>query len=214
MAQAGAMVLARLVVMAGDRMLRRAGLSGERVSIGRREYNDVVLEDMTVSGEHAIISLRADRHLIRDLGSRNGTLVNGERVRERELQAGDQIGIGVYRLTYERIEAARARGLGARREPALDAASRFDAMPARLEVLNGSAEREAIELTRPVTRVGLGSDSVAVIARRRGGCFLTHLKGASYPLIDGESIGLSARRLTDGDLITVGATTMRFRVSS
>ena len=82
----------------GDR--RRIDLAGDRVSIGSAADNDVALPfDRTVSRVHAVLERVASRWVVRDLGSRNGTFVNGDRIfGERAIDAGDEIRVGTVRL--------------------------------------------------------------------------------------------------------------------
>ncbi len=96
-----------LVLSTGDTVIRRIALDRACLRIGRREDNDLMLDDLTVSGEHAVLHTRAGIAVISDLGSRNGTLVNGLDVTQRVLADGDCIRIGIYALRYvtERVEA-------------------------------------------------------------------------------------------------------------
>jgi pSer/pThr/pTyr-binding forkhead associated (FHA) protein len=76
----------------------------ERVSVGRGKSNDLVLTDSSVSREHAELIRSAAGYLVRDLGSTNGVLVNGSRVREQPLKAGDRILFGSCEVRYERVD--------------------------------------------------------------------------------------------------------------
>ena len=83
---------------AGSRM---APLEQEQSSIGRLEGSDVVIPDPSVSALHAIIERYGDEWVLRDLGSTNGTFVNGERiVADRRLRPGDEVRIGTSRLIF------------------------------------------------------------------------------------------------------------------
>ncbi len=76
-------------------------LEGDLVTVGRSSANDVVLPDGAVSRRHAALERLAAGWCIHDLGSRNGTYVNGERLeRERPLYSGDEIVMGDTVLTY------------------------------------------------------------------------------------------------------------------
>lgn len=83
-------------------------LETERVSLGKDESNDIALaDDTTVSRLHAVLERFAAGWSVRDLGSRNGTFVNGERVfAERRLQHGDELRLGRSRLVF-RASAVR-----------------------------------------------------------------------------------------------------------
>jgi DNA-binding transcriptional ArsR family regulator len=83
-------------------------LGGDRVTVGKGDENDLVIgSDTTVSRLHAVLELIGSGWVLRDLGSRNGTYVNGERIfSERVLRPGDEIRVGQTRLVY------RAEGSG------------------------------------------------------------------------------------------------------
>ena len=83
-----------------DGARERIAILGERVTIGQSDANDVPLSfDKTVSRVHAVLERVASRWYLRDLGSRNGTFVNGERIwGERLIRAGDEIRLGSVRL--------------------------------------------------------------------------------------------------------------------
>jgi pSer/pThr/pTyr-binding forkhead associated (FHA) protein len=90
-----------LVVRAGG---GRAGetfaLEGERVVVGRSPECEIFLDDVTVSRRHALISRGDNGFMIEDEGSLNGTYVNRRRVESAELEDGDEVQIGKYRLTF------------------------------------------------------------------------------------------------------------------
>ena len=73
---------------------------GERTTIGRSPDCGIFLDDVTVSRKHAELQRHDDRWLIEDGGSLNGTFVNRKRVESAELEDGDEIQIGKYRLTF------------------------------------------------------------------------------------------------------------------
>ena len=79
---------------------RRVPLSAGTLSIGRSPENDIVIEDRRISRRHAEVRLRLGRHTLYDLGSTNGTFVNGKRVNEIALSEGDRITLGAATLVY------------------------------------------------------------------------------------------------------------------
>ena len=76
-------------------------LEGERLTLGRDPTNDVVLADPNVSRFHAEVVRRDGRVELVDLGSRNGTRLDGELVERALLEPGSEVGIGPYRLTFD-----------------------------------------------------------------------------------------------------------------
>ncbi len=77
----------------------------EEIAIGRSQKCHVVLEDKRSSRKHAIIILKNDKYRLKDLGSANGTLLNGERVDEQELHSGDVIRIGDTQFTFKMVQS-------------------------------------------------------------------------------------------------------------
>ena len=80
---------------------RRTVLSGERVTLGRSRECDVVVDDPNVSRRHAEVRRSGDGWVVADLGSTNGVKLNGRRVGEAPLSAGDEITLGLARLSFE-----------------------------------------------------------------------------------------------------------------
>jgi len=247
----GSLPTLRLFIGAGAVELRAIALAASRLTIGRRPYNDVPLDDLTVSGEHAMFRVRNGDCVIHDLNSRNGTLVNGLPIQQRVLVDGDVIDIGIYRIRFEaaadgarasaaasvRIDLAHADGEaaelggptmagaprpGAASDPGLvpsqsglaaqQAGDFAPLLPARVEHLSGVRAGQVQTLDRAINRVVGPAEQVAAIARRKGGYYITHLEGMTFPQLNGEPIGLGAQRLADGDLIELAGLMLRFRV--
>ena len=83
-----------LVVIYGDHLGKKYHLGPKRMLIGRIDRSDIVIDDSSVSREHASIERRDGRFILEDLKSTNGTFINGEFVDVRVLNHGDKIRIG------------------------------------------------------------------------------------------------------------------------
>src|SRR3954469_13923943 len=91
----------RLIVLRGVDEGKQFDLSGPAVSVGRHSSNAVALHDTQVSRRHLELrSLPGGGYQVFDLGSGNGTLLNGQSVRSSPLRSGDQIGLGQSVLLY------------------------------------------------------------------------------------------------------------------
>lgn len=87
-----------LVVRQGPEIGTRFALTGDEVFVGRVPDNDIQLDDVTVSRQHAVLVRQGSAWLVRDLGSLNGTYVNNQRVDESPVRHGDDVQIGRFRL--------------------------------------------------------------------------------------------------------------------
>ena len=100
--------MAKLILSLDGQLIEEFALSKERTTIGRKPHNDIQIDNLAVSGEHAIIMTILNDSFLEDLGSTNGTLVNGQPVKKHFLQSSDTIEIGKYKLKYMN-EAAGSR---------------------------------------------------------------------------------------------------------
>lgn len=92
--------MAKLILSMEGVVLHEYALNKERMTIGRKPHNDVVIDNLAVSGEHAaVVTIRNDSFL-EDLDSTNGVMVNGVTIKKHFLQANDVIEIGKYKLKY------------------------------------------------------------------------------------------------------------------
>jgi pSer/pThr/pTyr-binding forkhead associated (FHA) protein len=96
-AQRGATLVIRF---GGGRAGEAFLLDRSRLTVGRRPDSDVFLDDVTVSRDHAVVVKRGDHHFIDDCGSLNGTYVNRRRIDSVQLDDGDELQIGKYKLAF------------------------------------------------------------------------------------------------------------------
>lgn len=89
-----------LVVVRGPNAGSRFLLDRDTTTIGRHPDSDIFLDDVTVSRRHAEVMRADDAMHVRDLGSLNGSYVNGERVEQAELATGDELQIGRFKLLF------------------------------------------------------------------------------------------------------------------
>lgn len=91
---------ALLVVLRGPNTGARFLLDDSSVSSGRHPDSDIFLDDVTVSRKHALFTREGESFAVRDVGSLNGTYLNRERIDESQLQTGDEVQIGKFRLVF------------------------------------------------------------------------------------------------------------------
>ncbi len=92
--------MAKLILSMDGLVLKEIPLVKERTTIGRKPHNDIQIDNLAVSGEHAVIVTILNDSFLEDLGSTNGTMVNGNTVKKHFLQNNDVIELGKYKLKY------------------------------------------------------------------------------------------------------------------
>ena len=224
--------MAKLVLSRSGSVVFQCFLDAARVGMGREATNQVVIDEPSVSAEHAAIIAVGKDHILEDLNTVHGTLVNGKAVRRHILQHGDIIQFGVYDLRYlnprATDEAALDRTIlisgikGRPAEPdarsvpgeelrlpsARSARVRFPA--AQLRITTGKRAGRTIALDRVVSIVGKPGDAVAVLTRRPQGFFITHVEGRRFPQVNRQTLGKEAHLLRSGDVIEVADEQLEF----
>jgi len=92
--------MAKLILSLDGMVIREYPLTKERTTIGRKPHNDIVIDNLAISGEHATIMTILNDSFLEDLGSTNGTLVNGQPIKKHFLQNNDVVELGKYKLKY------------------------------------------------------------------------------------------------------------------
>jgi len=200
--------MAKLVLSLNGAVQGEFELDQERFTIGRKPENDIQIDNLAVSGKHSLIITILDDSFLEDLGSTNGTYVNGKLVKKHALKDGDVIAIGKHELKYlnenassdedefektmiikpgsasaavAAAQAAEKAGAAAESAPQGGAApaATSGGMPlGRLTVLNGPIAGKELELTKALITLGKPGTQVAVISRRPQGYFLTHIESS------------------------------------
>jgi FHA domain-containing protein len=219
----------KLILSMDGLVLKEIVLDKERITIGRKPHNDVQIDNLAISGEHASITTILDDAFLEDCNSTNGTYVNGQPIKKRTLSHNDVIELGKYRLKYladaatsgwakEAIDSAglsssgvNVRGRGAQGTLApgggLEERTVGDGV---VRILTGRNAGMELPLTRSITTLGKPGIQVAVITRRPHAYFISHVEGVSFPLLNGVALDSQARHLEDHDLLEIAGVTMEF----
>ena len=203
--------MAKIVLTEAGIELKSVVLSQERVTIGRRLENDLVVDDLGVSGSHAVIVTVLGDSFIEDMNSTNGTRINGQPVKRHFLRDKDVVEIARFQLQYFADEPPVVASKPQNFEKPIAGFAHHNAV---IKVLNGSREGKTVLLRKALTTIGKPGIQVAVITRGHQGYSITHLEGQTYPLVNGQSIGTSRRPMKSGDVIDLIGTRMEFAFDS
>ena len=208
--------MAKVIVTSNGLIQQEVALNKSRLTIGRRTTNDLVLDQSTISGQHAAIDISSVGVFVLDLGSTNGTLVNGQPITKHLLQHDDVIEIGKYKLIYQsdtvQFDEKTAKQVLAAEIPPEMAKTTTEpaAMIAKIKVLNGSNAGRELLLNKPVTTLGSQGVLVVSITREQQHYFITHIEGHSFAKINEQAIDGGLKLLTDGNVIDLSGIKMKF----
>jgi pSer/pThr/pTyr-binding forkhead associated (FHA) protein/outer membrane protein assembly factor BamB len=201
-----------------------------KVTIGRDPGNDIVIDDQMVSSRHARIEIKGDKPYLTDLGSSNGTFVNGGRITEKALEAGDEIAFDQVAFQVEGPAAGGGKTAlrpavksgGTRVRPAAGQAGTrmVAAAGAVLKVTGGAVSRKQFELSGKHLSIGriegndiiLEDDTVSsshgVLTWEDGAWHIEDKGSANGTFVNGKKI--TSHSLKQGDTLQLGEVHLRF----
>ncbi|MBS1140114.1 MAG: Forkhead-associated [Proteobacteria bacterium] len=230
--------MAKLILSMDGLVLKEIPLNKERLSIGRKPHNDIQIDNLAISGEHAVVVTILADSFLEDLNSTNGTLVNGQPIKKHFLRNNDVIELGKYKLKYmadlqagaaasdfEKNVATRSGQLKLPSELQLEPTETsvrsnvglasqpkapIPGLAAAIQLLNGPNAGKELDLTKTLTTLGKPGLQVAVIAKRPHGYFITHVEGSQFPVVNGKALDAQAYPLGDHDVIEIAGIKMAF----
>jgi hypothetical protein len=219
--------MGKLVVSLDGVVIKDVQITKDKTTLGRRPYNDIVIDNLAVSGEHAVLQMVGADVFIEDLNSTNGTYINGKAIKKQLLQHNDTVEIGKYKIKYlvdesGEYEKTMIMRPGSAVPPAFSPSAHptqsghggygggAPVQPASIKVLNGAAAGREVVLTKVVTTVGKPGVQVASITRRPTGYAFAHVEGAARPSVNGIALVGESVPLRNGDVIELAGTQMQF----
>lgn len=203
----------------------------QSLTIGRLDDNDIVIENLAVSGRHAKIDAVGDGYLLTDLQSKNGCFVNEKLVASHWLDHGDVITIGkhILRFTFKQDETRPATPSANQRDQTMimdtgrhrDMLSKSgEAKPVGVLSYLAGGEGE-FELARKLVKIGKDpgceiqvsgltiGQTAATISKRPVGYVLSYVSGLSKPRVNGKTVKQSIT-LKEFDVIEIGSLKLQF----
>lgn len=195
----------KMIISIDGVVIKEVQLTRDKTTLGRRPYNDIVIDNLAISGEHAVLQLNGGEVYMEDLNSTNGTYVNGKAIKKQVLQNGDVIEVGKYMINFVSDPVTPVPESA----PANMADDGESTMQASIKVLSGAAAGRQVPLTKVVTTIGKPGIAVATITRQHRG-YVVHVEGSGSPSLNGVPLGVEVVPLKNGDLIELAGTQMQF----
>ncbi len=225
--------MARLILSMDGLVLKEIPLNKERITIGRKPHNDIQIDNLAISGDHAAVVTILNDSFLEDLNSTNGTLVNGQPIKKHVLKNNDVVELGKYKLKYmaeatvagsDNGAASIAAGIPRSPEPMRtfsDTQIMIPRPPApdpiplpqvSIRLLTGPNSGKVLELAKTLTTLGKPGVQVAVISRRPEGVFVTHVEGEKFPTVNGKELDGEAYALNHRDVVEIAGIRMELSI--
>jgi pSer/pThr/pTyr-binding forkhead associated (FHA) protein len=230
--------MARVILVFNKQVIKDYPFTKENMTIGRAEENDVIIDNLAVSGYHARIDRAGDTYILTDLQSTNGTFVNDKKVVSHRLRHKDKITIGKHLLFFALSKAEQAKAKEGEHDETmvLDTARQKELLAKQalkkgidvtgtkerlgmVSFIDGSDQGE-IQLTKKLTKIGKGETSeirlgglfmastAATISRRPNGYAITATGGTKVKV--NNEIIRESQILNDFDTIEIGSYKFQF----
>lgn len=231
--------MARVILVFNKKVIKEYPFSKDSMTIGRDEANEIVIDNLAVSGHHARIDRTGDTYILTDLQSTNGTFVNDKRITSYRLQHKDKMTIGKHLLFFamSKKEQAKTKDEELDKTMILDTAQQKELLEKQAEkkamdvsaqkgqigvvsFIDGSGEGE-IQLTKKLTKIGKAETSeirlgglfmpptAATISRRPNGYAITATTGKTKVKVNNKVLKESYY-LKDFDTIEIGSFKFQF----
>jgi hypothetical protein len=207
--------MAKFTVYFKDKVIQSHIFESGVIHIGRDETNDLTIDNLTVAPIHAVVIVKEDSCIIKQLNNEFPLFINNEKSKETLLQNNDRISIGKHTVVYSTTESINLT-------PNTNSASKdveslnikldekSKVPEANLQVMNGQHIGRVLPLKQPMTRFGHSGSGVGVIARRKDGYFISSLDGNSKIFVNQTSVGDNTINLNNNDIVVIDDVSMQF----
>jgi hypothetical protein len=216
--------MAKIIVSLDNNLIKVVPLNKDRMTLGRRPYNDIVVDSLAVSGEHAALQVIGHDYFIEDLNSTNGTFINEQKIKRQILKNGDNIEIGKYAIKYVQdglnpqsialtetdVAFDEAQEKPAEEKRQLFEQTKFAEAYVAIKILSGASTGKELPLVKVVTTIGKPGEAVIAITKRPKSYMVAHVEGNVRPSLNGVSFGIDAVPIKNGDLFELAGTAMQF----
>lgn len=212
--------MAKFTVFFKDRAIHSATFDTGVVHFGRDETNDVIVDSLAVAPAHAVAMFKDGNWIIRQLNEKFPLVVNNQAVKDWTLKNNDVIDLGKHSIIYHTSESiyrepTTPASFGSKTNETIDALNEklegnVKLAEAHLQIMDGPHIGRILPLKKPLTRLGHEGGSVAIIARRKDGYYVSALQSHDGLLLNKQELGERTVQLQCNDVLQIEKTPMQF----
>jgi len=208
--------MAKFTIYFKDKVLQSHIFDSGIIRIGRDDTNDLVIDNLAVAPAHAVVVIKKDNCVIKQLNDDFPLIINNEKSKESLLQNNDKIIIGKHTVEYNTTESFTPATNNNHANKDVDHLnSRLEntvKIPdANLQVMDGQHIGRILPLKKSMTRFGHSGAGVVIIARRKEGYFISSLEGdADKITVNQHALADKTLNLNNNDIVVIDNTSMQF----
>jgi len=209
--------MAKFTIYFKDKILQSYIFESGVIHIGRDETNDLVIDNLAVAPAHAVIIIKADNCVIKQLNDDFPLAINNEKSKESLLQNNDTISIGKHSIVYSLTETVSPTTNNNNDNKYVkylndQIESQLKIPDANLQIMDGQHIGRVLPLKKSMTRFGHSGSGVVIIARRKDGYFISSLEGDSSSITVNQQTLVADKtiNLNDNDIVVIDNTSMQF----
>jgi len=208
--------MARLTVFFKDKAIHSDLFENGIVRIGRDNFNDLTIDSLAVAPIHAVLTIRDDSCIIKQLNDDFPLIVNHVKVKECHLNNNDTISIGKHDIIYNTTETAteqiRHISMTNKDAKSINRKGGIHApLPvASLQIMDGQNIGKILLLKNAMTRLGQSDSGMVVISKRKDGYFITALENKNQITVNSKPLGDDSLKLDNHDMIVIDNITLQF----
>ena len=208
--------MAKFTIYFKDKAIQSYIYDSGTVHIGRDDSNDLVIDNLDVAPAHAVIIIKADSYIIKQLNDSHPLVINKETVKEAILQKNDVITVGKHSIIFTETESpATAENDEIEVEFVNGNLKDKNHIPnASLQVMDGHHIGRILPLKKSMTRFGHSGSGVVIISKRKEGYFISSLESDPDILVNQTPIADKTIHLNSNDIVRINNISMQFFLES
>jgi hypothetical protein len=205
----------KLTVFFKDRVIHSDQFENGIVRIGRDETNDIIIDSLAVAPAHAVIVIRDDSHIVKQMNYDFPLMLNGVEVKEAPLKDNDTISLGKHDILFSTAETIHT-------SPQFNESNRLASNPlnqnsdeislpaANLQILNGENIGKIIALRKKIMQIGRSGSGIIVITKRKDGYFVSILENIGTITLNDTPIDDNSLKLNNNDVLVINNRSLQF----
>ncbi|MDO9049756.1 MAG: FHA domain-containing protein [Methylobacter sp.] len=207
--------MAKLTVFFKDKAIHSGLFERGIVHIGRDETNDLAIDSLAVAPAHAVIIIRDDDCIIKQLNDEFPLTINGKKIKVCNLNDNDTISIGKHDIifnTAEFVESPLFNSLIDEDVKSLNQEidNELHIPAANLQIMTGRNIGKILQLKKPMTRLGHDGNGVVAISKRKEGYFVSVLENSGTITVNNEPLNDKSLKLNTNDVLVIDNTSLQF----